>query len=306
MEQLITENWDAWDFQVGISAHRELVGTGFTSESQFRQRLPKPGSPHPGDRRLTAEVPRIATPRSPLVMVASLDYSPAAGSGGGEGSGLEKLKEPPRYKLVIGEASETYDRDIWGNPLTNSAIQPFKTKFTDKVTTIFYVYTRWEPNYNGPQAIAYANKINSDRVELPGFGWIEPDQGLIAPPEMLDEINRYDEATQVRYTIELREDGFRARFLDQGTEGWSTSGGTRVQGPFFTLGGEQVSTDVLLDGKGKPIHPERYKIGQDALAPEASANFPPKHVTVEKTDLAYYLRYDVKKSRPFRALDLKP
>ena len=108
--------------------------------------------------------------------------------------------------MVTGVSNEPIDRDIYGNPITNSAGDPPATNLQRPFGTCFYVYRRWEAQYNAALHFAYSNVVNSDRIELPGFGFIEPGLGLISSYKMMGTNNRDDKVVQCEYTIELRAD----------------------------------------------------------------------------------------------------
>lgn len=304
---IITENWDAYTRTPGESAHRQFFGSDFANEEAFRGSLPvQPGNTHDRDRSLIAGKPSISTPKGPGLFVADIDYAANAGkSGGDSGSSddLNKLKLPPDYVLIVGEESLPIDRDIHNNPLTNSALDPWSSPYVRPFTTLFYEYTRWEVRYNGPQALAYRNKINSDRTLIPGFGWINPGQGLCKMPRLTGPINRDSKVVQVKYLIELDEFGFQARYLDKGQQAFYAK--DQPAGPLFS-GEQQVTTDVLLNGKGIPIK-DGYKIKvSSAMANPFAIAALPKEVKIESGPLATYLKYDVLHSRPFAALELIP
>lgn len=300
MSRLITINWDAFEHVPGERAHLQFIATGFDNSQQVRNALRvQKGNTFDGDVRLIAATPRITTPESPLVFVADIDFEPVAG-GGTQSDDASNVKLPPRYKLVLGNTNEPIDQDIYGNPIVNSAMEPFSEQISRPIRTIHYVYRSWVTKFNGPLAMDYLNKINSDRVDLPGFGYIEPGQGLCSSIQMLDEITRVSQAVEVEAQIEIRAGGFKTRILDKGNKAFY--GDPAKLGPIFDANGNQISGDVRLNGRGAPFNTE-LKVGNATTSGMDQDRLPPK-VAKQITQLAVYLKYDIYHTRPFKALGM--
>lgn len=306
---LVTKDWSATTYQRGVAAHEEYLATGFNDAEAARSAIPiQPLSGFSLDNRLLAGMPEAKNQDGPQNFRFSVDYSLHPISGDGTTS---LLNTPPQYFPDVQESKEPIDRDVFGNPITNSAGDPPKENLTNDVISIFYTYERYEAFYDGAKAFAYTNTVNSDDVILPGFGRVLKGKAKCKSIRVAEKFNRNALAVKIVYALELRDDGFKIRIPDKGRRGWSaTSEGAYIDDIYFTNGDtkKQVSEDVLLDGFGTPIDKTNYAIGESLGTPIPHGIYVngQGQVEQEKTQLAVFLKYTVKKSMPFAGLNLVP
>lgn len=147
----------------------------------------------------------------------------------GRGTGPEEnddpLAAPIRYRWRFGTSSEATDADVNGNPLLNSAGDPFADTIQTDIGSLFVDAIRNEAAFNPQFALAYLNKINSDAFTLAGQS-LQPGQALckgIVPAEYTVQ----SEYVEVTYGFELRGyfpgtnfTQFIHRIMDKGRRGW--------------------------------------------------------------------------------------
>jgi hypothetical protein len=147
----------------------------------------------------------------------------------GRGSGREEtddpLAAPVRYRWRFGTTSEATDADVNGNPLLNSAGDPFADTIQTDIGSLFVDAIRNEAAFDPQYALSYLNKINSDAFQIAGQG-IQPGQALckgITPAEYTLQSNY----VEVTYSMELRGyfpgtkfTQFIHRLMDKGRRGW--------------------------------------------------------------------------------------
>lgn len=148
--------------------------------------------------------------------------------------------------------SEPVDRDADGNPITNSALDPFDPPLTRDFNDKVLVVTRAEPFYDPIAKGVWENTVNNGPVTFMGIAF--PAESLrclsIQPGR---EYSDADTSVLVEYRFLYRRDLQKARVLDQGFGAWFTSNNTQTKGELYTGQGTQVTKPKLLNGKGKPL-----------------------------------------------------
>jgi hypothetical protein len=299
---LITENWDAFTFQRGYSARRQFMATGFADAEAARSACPVAvGDELWLDDTLSASEPSISTPKGPQNFVLDVNYGPI----GATTVDTSKLNLPPTYQPDLTLVTEPVDRDIHGNPIVNSAMDPFQQNPSKQLVDVHYTYKRWEKSFNGPFALNFMGKVNADQFNMPGFGTVDPGQALCLRIAPASEYDRNTKAVQNVYSFHIREDGFKTRILDKGRRGFY-QGGTDTIYTKNSSGkaGDPVSDDVLLDF-GVPFNQDNYVIGKEANAPFRSDELP-SEVEQDREELAIFLRYEIYKKVAFAAMNLTP
>jgi len=309
MSKLATENWDKREFQRGARARRQFLVTGATDEADAIATTPIPqkGDEFVLDDRLIAAEPVASSPNQAETYTVDVEFTLPTSSGGGGGGNIDL---PPEYFPQISEDSEptdvAYDDNDNQVPIVNSARDATKTLPTKPGDKVSYVYKRWESTFDGPRALAYRGKINSDEFNLPGFGTVEIGKARCVSINVGNSFNRDSTEVQVVYNFELREEGFKARILDQGTRAIVTTSAGQVAGQLFDkASGSKITYDVLLNGGGNPIDVDSYVV-KDSQGNELDqvGLDPPAGAEVETTDHATFLKYRLSKLIAFAGLTL--
>lgn len=191
------------------------------------------------------------------------------------------------------EGKETYptSRDVYGEPILNSALDLMDDNTEDVDTVLFTVY-RWEAEYSVRKRIDYRQTCNSDTVTFLGEQYF-PGELALRSYKPTGRIEHSPEGEQVPTQIEVAyrfeargplrdsagEDildgdirtGFYERKLDAGKNGWSTKSGNEFKGRIQTKGGTPgeyapIASPVPLH-HGIPITDEdsEYFIGGTAI-----------------------------------------
>jgi len=192
---------------------------------------------------------------------AEIAISYKLGKGSGEQEEEDPLNNPVRYRVRNGITSEATDADVNGNPLLNSAGDPFSGTVQTNISAIFIDAIRNESAYNFPQAIAYTNKVNADVFSLAGYP-IQPGEAYCLGIHPESDFKLDDTYVTVVYSFEIRDrlalnngdrvTAFIHRLLDQGRRGWAyaTGDGANIQ-DIYSKNGDgtdptQVSSDIRL------------------------------------------------------------
>lgn len=185
---------------------------------------------------------------------------------GGNEENDDPLTNPVRYRFREVTNAEPTDADAEGNPLLNSAGDPFASPVNTYYNSYILEATRNEAVFNAPLAVSYHNKINLGGFQIAGIS-LNPGEVLctgISPPS---EYKLNDPYVPVTYKFEIRErlrlsDGTRLtsfihRILDQGRRAYTAEG---VKVAIYDRNGDvpnptPVVSDVLLD-EGWPSTPD--------------------------------------------------
>lgn len=302
---LITEIWAAFQYKRGVSARRQFLATGFSDAESVRSASPvQKGNTLSLDGRLKADEPDISTPQGPQTYLITVDY---AGASGTDNNGSDLIDTPPAYWPDFQETVEPIDRDIYGNAITNSVLDPFAQNVTRPFLDIYYNYERYESEFDGPRAIAFNYTVNNAAMTLPGFGIMPKGTGLLKIRQR-DKGDAAAEAVAVSYVWRIRREGWKTRILDKGRQSFYSGGG---KGALYSYNltdkviGDPVTDDVLLNGFGIPMTPEQYAVNKVAYAPEQKSVLPAK-VEKLRDGNATYLRYEVFEEASHGSLSITP
>lgn len=226
--------------------------------------------------------------------------------------------DPTKQKLRVSWdnnlISVPVDRDAEGNPILNSAHDPFSNPPSDDKPSRIVRCRRYERQYNIIQAIEYEDTENSDSWVVPGTGGrhVKPGQAHCLYIRPTQEYATDTEFIEIEYAFEIRADGFKLRVKDHGFMAFTTpaSGSGKVKGNIVTKGDKgvyvAVSQEVLLNGAGGVLKEDEYGVMRDDTSiGEPVGVKPPKGAEVEKTEDAVFLKYQMNKKKPFAALNLK-
>lgn len=196
------------------------------------------------------------------------------------------LAEPYRYSFQWGTRTDGCDSDTFGNPIINTAGEPFATDPPADFMDGFLNVERNEPFYNVFQALQFTNAVNNSNVTFGGTYSLLQGQACCRSIVPVSTITRASVYVTVRYTIELRPglirdsdgyyDAFKLRILNVGRRGWFNNSGTPKKGPIVqTLSGQppqNVGEDVLLNASGVAFD-TAYVIGTGGAGGAATAGF---------------------------------
>lgn len=239
------------------------------------------------------------------------------------------LGEPAYWKWGAGVETAAVDRDAYGNPILNSAGDPFPLGACQKeIPFLILTVRRNEPVYNPLIWTRYGKRVNSVSYNVPG-GWVfYPGQIYLYSYEPQSEQTFKSTYVPVLYTFYMKGpaptttaadaadglwDSFKFRVLDQGFNGWySNSGNKRGKIVYVAPAGgkgDVPANETLLNGTGKPID-STYNVspgpGIDDATPIANPSALPAKVEKERGPggKAYFLKYTIQGSADFGDLNL--
>lgn len=213
---------------------------------------------------------------------------------------IKPISLPWKYGWKTVTIESPFDRDINGNAIVNSALCPFSTLPTKRISYKALRITRNEGFYNYATYKTYENTVNSDTIEL-----LQPDgetstfgPGTIfcVSIEPANDYTKLDNWVQMVLNFEIWDlstlpssitDPFQLQLLDQGSMSYYSS---TQKGNLYTAQGEECSTDQGLNGFGIPVD-TALKVGVQAAAPVAQSSSPPGSTLLNPTAKAYYLKY---------------
>ena len=295
----VTEDWSKAEWQTGQFANREFLVSGVTTADQALSAVGIfKGTPYYLDLQLIAEDPYVSSPKGPLTFVVRIKYSAQTLAGFDANS-----FPPPKWRMIQVKSDVDVDRDRLGNAITNSSLDPFKNPVKRRYTDLVYEYRRYEVAYNIGLGIDYADCVNADAFTLPGYGTIQPGQGILDAYIPEEDVDRNSKAVRCLYRISIRRDGWRTRILDIGERAWQkTSNGDQ---PLKIVLKDGTSAGaVRLNGKGHVYDTDTYKYGPGAAATNNTTPSNNDYMNIEQAKNAIFLRYELYDPKPFAALQL--
>lgn len=159
---------------------------------------------------------------------------------------LNPLEQPPIPFWTLKEVERVVDFDINGDPILNSAGDPFDPPVTVIDFNPCLNVTRNEPIFTGTLALNYNNRINSGTF----YGWAagHAKMAVTSTPAYFPNGTPY---AVVTYVIEFSVEGWKKRILDAG---YREKDGTDRK-PIVDAFGERVTSPVPLDGSGGAADP---------------------------------------------------
>lgn len=323
---LATERWSERTISRGHSAVRSWDVTGVTTQMAALNTVQTQFGvaewmTHPEDSRLRVPAGGMdaRNEQGPAFWRVTAKYDTIALTGASN-----PIDEPALITPNFGCTTEAIDKDVYGNPICNSARIPFPGVY-DEYTNLSITIERWESTYDLAKVLAYTfpkPKLNKDTVTIARVGTFLPGQlkmrSIRAVNSLLSQAS-LDPVVRVCYEIEARAyyqttgdirgdlgglsgiSGFMKRILDQGRQGrYIVSGAGRpgkiVQYVSIDPNSPsaktmlEVSDEVLLDGYGEPF------AKQDYFVDNASYTADPQDAVdngaiVEKTEKAVFLYY---------------
>lgn len=256
--------------------------------------LPTINDTYPDDTRLKCDrvTPSAVGPTTyEVVATYSIpeDGDRHTGTGAGIATNNDVLLEPPTINFSTVEETVAIEEDVDGNPIVNSAGNPFESPPTKVITYKEMVVTRNESFFNLAQSNEFERKVNNAPVRLWGFGLIAA--GKMICLSILPENDITPEATiiRVQYRFQIKFEGaapHQLRLLDLGYNSLIDVDGTTKQVPIRDANKVVIQSPVLLNGSGAPYSPSQYNIGG------TPANETPDGAITDDTGTAVFLRYD--------------
>lgn len=207
-------------------------------------------------------------------------------------TGANPFQSPPVYEWAQITRTVQVEEDVTGNPIVNSAGDPFDQppSITDRYWQL--TVTRNEPYFNLTTSVTYQNKVNSDTVYLQGVGAGKLTAGQMFCVSILPvgPIDLTDNFVSIAYTFWIRESGFQLRRLDLGYRQHLDS--EDKSKPITDENGDDITVPVLLDGSGAPYDETVVGVGTPAGA------------TLDDTGTGVFLTYNVYDSVNFGDLRL--
>lgn len=253
------------------------------------------GSTHPKDSNLIASAPVVRTNGGPKVFIVTVSYAKA-------GDSQAQDPDKPSVQWSRNVTREQVDRDAEGNPILNSAGDPFdpppERDFGERSFSIF----RQESVYDLDLAERFEDTVNDGTVTFLGKytfrdGQLKLDSYLPVSRFPFDAVR-----VEMEYRFSFRRDGWDYRIIDQGRNGFYSKDGDITKAPIYAGDGTQISSDTLLDGGGSPLD-DTLRVGKTGGNPVSATN-PPVGATVERGDAAAFLKYKRYPRRDFRGLQL--
>lgn len=206
-------------------------------------------------------------------------------------TGGNPFESPASYSWAQITETENVEEDVNGNPIVNSAGDPFDQPptITDRYWQL--TVTRNEPYFNLAQAVTYQNKVNSDTVYLQGVGAGKLTAGQVMCVSILPvgDYDLDDNFVSIAYTFWIRESGFQLRRLDIGYRQWLN--GEDKSKPLTDENGNDITVPVPLNGEG---------IQYTDTANTGTGT--PAGASKEDTGSAVFLQYDIFEAEPFADL----
>lgn len=214
-------------------------------------------------------------------------------------TGGNPFQSPGKYEWANVTETVQIEEDIDGNPIVNSALDPYDQPPTITETFKQLTITRNEPYFNLQQSIAYEGKVNSDTVYLQGVGAGKLTAGQIKCISILPNgpLDLDDNFVSVSYVFWIREDGFQLRRMDIGYRQFVA--GDEKSKPIQDQNGDDITTPVPLNGEGL----------QYGNTDDTGRGLPPGIVgggagDFEDTGTAVFFTYTVHESKNFGDLRL--
>lgn len=301
----VIEDWSK-ESDAGDSASRGFTVKGALSATHARvaddgtTRIPRRGDLHPTNPGLWAGLPSATRVGFNLYEVI-VSYGQDRGSTTDD---TDPLAMPPRYRWSIGLQSVEKDVDIDGNPILNSARDPFEQPPQVTDTQVYLTVTRNVPYFDVARALLYTNTVNQSAVTIPLAGVVNPGQIKclsIVPAADYTKDSPYVEEVA---SFELAPyDLASIRILDQGFFGVVQDGGKPVDLGDAPPGG------FRLNGLGGVL-PNQGTAGGNVLTNVPGFDAAPTGATVEiyppgaGLPEAVWLRWQMLKKRDFGLLGI--
>lgn len=180
------------------------------------------------------------------------------GIGGGPGTSYtvvfgdqpSPIDEPAEITWGFASSQEPIDADIHGNPLRNTADEPFDPPPTREFNDLVCTFQRNEAAVNPLTMLAYQDAVNSDQ-----FGFANAGQARITRLTAESRTVQGFTFWRVRYEIQFRADGWKKRILNEGFR--ERTGKDSKELPIYRQitddAGNPLSKPVLLDAQGKRL-----------------------------------------------------
>lgn len=227
---------------------------------------------HPYNAWLYVKNKHVET-KGPFLYEVTVYYESFTDPSSSEPAPISPLLQPPEVSWTFVTSNEPIDRDIYGNPITNSAKESFDPPITRDFDDLVLRVVRNELEFNALQAAAYKGAVNSD-VFL-GFA-----AGVVRCV-LYNGVKQYAASLvywKVTYEFHIRWDGWARRIRDEG---------------YRALNAAQDGYEEIVDENG-------LKVSQ----PWPLYNGTKLSAAQVKAGTAYFLTFHIYPQKPFFILGL--
>ncbi len=212
---------------------------------------------------------------------------------GGEWSaidGADPINTKPAITWSDGKIAVPSDIDLNGYAFVNSAGDPFEPPPTRYIKVKSLMITRYEKGYDYNKYRPYEETVNASDITIGNVTFyageilcnsiqpsdtynLEPTGILNIPIGYSFDIMRAYRKIGGQFKRVTHPWLMLQALKDQGTSGWASVGGTPKKGSLYlphptdtSKVGDKITSDILLDGKGKPID-TTLKVSLDGETP---------------------------------------
>ena len=198
--------------------------------------------------------------RFPLLWHVRVEYTVIRANtsdGTWPGGTLTITSRMPTIRIWGIPVAEVLNEDINGDPIVNSAGQPYEPLPEDVYYLKAFEIVSWIRTYNLDTWETYEDSTNADTI----WGREPGTLLMIGPPNATRKVDDYGTYYEARLEIHYNPKGWKKRLADMGTAKLATATGdppsasTPATGtiPITDNAGVQVRQNVPLDGNGQPL-----------------------------------------------------
>lgn len=298
---ILAENWKD---ESGDRKRRTVVYVvgGTTNIEEARAVVPQCGNFDPTSGMRVAQDP-YATRLSPDLWEVRVTYQhPSLAVGGGVPPVVDNGEITVQW--IQRRQSYEIDRDVNGNPITNSAGEPFSNPPQAEKTEYGIVIKKWETGYTPQTANAYIDHVNATTWNLfagtPNALFVTPGVALCTRFGPEQEFAPADAKLLISYEFLFAFDGWKTRNLDSGYRRKLTGGQITSLVDSSTV--ITYAKTCMLDGKGDLFQNRSASKGNGIPAGATLEYAPPMDPLNLANVTGVFLRYERYKTAEFNNL----
>jgi hypothetical protein len=247
---IATEDMEAFAvrvaFPIGIhTAHPTDAGQYATKVDVKLSHRTKGHYPHPDLGSTAVLVWALTVSYGPWNPLNSFDENP--------------LDQPPRFRLEPQTVERPIDVDADGNPVVNSAGDPFDPGPVEEVTQYILTVLRNEKDIDLNALMLLSGRSRINNAEWNGF----PEKTVKSLPIKIPERLFYQGNPDVvgdgflyfpmEYSFHINFDTWTVKLINQGFGELATASGVTKRRAILDSSGQPATTPVLLDSSGHPL-----------------------------------------------------
>lgn len=235
-------------------------------------------------------------------IIANYGIPPTGEGWQGGADNVDPLERKPSVTWRTGRIAVPTEIDTYGYPLVNSAGDSRDPAETRYLKVKYLTIIRWEKGYDYERYGKYEDAVNEKDIVIrgsPGDGKVvfragevhcdtiepaevySPDQIILPIAFNFEIIQEWRVNPQSGELTRMRNPWrVLSAFKDKGLTGWASVSGTLKKGDlYYADDSEKVSTEIALDGTGRPIDPN-IRVSLDGLTfytPQSHALYWPDH-----------------------------